>query len=155
MRGAEADLAGFGDEPGPSVCGSAQVGHCHRATGVETLGTRAFIGLDLEQLEQPGLFGGRGHHPQRAALVGQEQASRGHIQHIGAAHRHPVQEVHQVEVVDQRVGHLDECFGYPLIILDTFLPGHRCTAPSGGSGSKRSRRATTSRATSPSLRSWA
>ena len=71
MDGGEADLAGGGGEAWPAVGGAAQVGDGDGPAGVEAFRAGALVGLQLEEFEQPGLFGGGGHHLQCAALVGE------------------------------------------------------------------------------------
>ena len=90
---------------------AAQVGHRHRLAGAEAVHAGALVGLQLEQLQQPGPFRGGGHHLQRALLVGQQQPGRGDAQQLDAPLGQHVQEVDHVEVVDERVGHLDEHVG--------------------------------------------
>ena len=88
-----------------------QVGDRHRLAGAEAVHTRALVGLQLEQLQQPGPFGGGGHHLQRVLLVGQQQPGRRDAQQLDTPLGQHVQEVDHVEVVDERVGHLHEHVG--------------------------------------------
>ena len=88
-----------------------QVGDRHRLAGAEAVHARTLVGLQLEQLQQPGAFRGGGHHLQRVLPVGQQQPGRGDAQQLHAPLGQHVQEVDHVEVVDERVGHLHEHVG--------------------------------------------
>jgi hypothetical protein len=108
----EADLGGSDDETRPSA-GGGQVGHGHGPAGPETVHARALVGLQLEQLQQPGPLRRSGHHLQGISLVGQEQPGRGDAEQLYASFGQHVQEVDHVEVIDKRVSHLDEHVGQP------------------------------------------
>ena len=106
----EADLGGGGGEPRPAA-GGGQVGDRDRLAGAEAVHARPLVGLQLEQLQQPGAFGGRGHHLQRVLPVGQQQPGRRDAQQLHTSLGQHVQEVDHVEIVDESIGHLDEHVG--------------------------------------------
>jgi hypothetical protein len=110
VDGGEAHLGGGGGETWPTAS-DRQVGDRHRFAGVEAVHAGALVGLQLEQLQQPGPFRGRRHHLQRALSVGQQQPGRGDAQQLHAPLGQHVQKVDHIEVVDESVGHLHEHVG--------------------------------------------
>jgi hypothetical protein len=75
---------------------------------VEAVHAGPLVGLQLEQLQQPGPLGGGGDHLQRAVLVGQQQPGGRDAQQLDTSLGERVQKVDHVELVHQGVGHLDE-----------------------------------------------
>jgi hypothetical protein len=90
-----------------------QVADEHGLASVEAVQAGTFVGLQLEQFQQSGAFGGAGQDLQAAALVGEHQAGRGRVQQFHAPLGQLMQDVCDVVVVDQGVGHLDERLDEP------------------------------------------
>jgi hypothetical protein len=95
-------------EPRPAVGGGGQVRDGNRLARGEAVQAGAFVGLDLEQLQQPGLLGRGRDHLEPAALVGEQEPGRDGVEQADAVADELVQQLDDVVVVDQGVGHLDE-----------------------------------------------
>jgi hypothetical protein len=65
---------------------------------------RAFLGLQLEQFQDPHGLSGGGHHPQVPVESNQHQASGPHVEHLDATVGEQAQQLDHVEVGHQRVG---------------------------------------------------
>ena len=70
--------------------------------------------LDLEQLDHLGALVGGGHQLQAVVLVREQQTGRACLDEVGRVRGQHLEELDQVEVVHQGVGHLDEHLGQPL-----------------------------------------
>ena len=93
VDGGESDLAGLRGEARPAARGRGQVGDGDGPAGMEALGAGALVGLELEQLQQPGLFGGGGHQSQGVPLIGQQQPGRGDVEKADTPGGQQVQEL--------------------------------------------------------------
>jgi hypothetical protein len=105
---AEADVAGGVGEDRPPVLGRAQIDVRYGLTGGEAVQAGAFVPLQFEQLQQVRRLVGVGDHLQGAALVVEHQAGGVGVDQFDAALGQDLQEVEDVELLDQRVGQLDE-----------------------------------------------
>lgn len=146
--------------------GLGQIGEDHGFAAAVAVEARSFVILELEQFQQLRLAARRGDHLQRAAGVAEEYPRPAGVQYVHAPFAEPRQQFHHIEVGDEGVGQLHECRRQKL-----FSGCHRLTPsvragrldPIRGSGpqsvechsSNRSRRPTTSSATSPIERSRA
>jgi hypothetical protein len=61
---------------------------------------------------------GRGRHPQPAAFVAEDHPGRRHVEQLDTPFGEHVQELQDVEVIDQRVGQLDEGARHRLLPTD-------------------------------------
>ena len=102
---------GFGREPGPATVDRGQVLVHDRLAGAVAVEARAFLGLQLEQLEQAHRLAGRRHHPEVAVGRDEHQPGGGDVEHVDAAVGEQGEQLDHVEVVDQGVGQLHECPG--------------------------------------------
>lgn len=109
----EAGGPGGGDEPGPPADLRAKVLDRERLARPEALQTRAFLVLQLEELQRSGPFIRGGHQVQRATGVGQKNPGFGRIQALESPMDEEIEEIHHVEVIDQRVGQLNERLNQP------------------------------------------
>jgi hypothetical protein len=121
----EAGLQGDGPEPGPASVVPGQVLVEHGFAGAVAVETGAFLGLELEQLDQAHLLAGRGHHPQVPFGGDQHQAGGGHVEHLHAPVGEPGQQLHDIEVVNQSVGQLHHRPGQQCFSRHRTLPPHR------------------------------
>ena len=71
-------------EGGPSGPVGGQVGDEYRRAVAVAVQARAFVVLDLHQLQQTGPLAGGGHHPQPAADIDQHQPRRGDLEQLDA-----------------------------------------------------------------------
>ena len=78
----------------------------HALPGAEGIQAGAFLGLQLEQLQQAHRLARGGHQPQAAPGRGQHHPGGGDAEHADAPVREPGQQVHDVVVVNEGVGHL-------------------------------------------------
>ena len=77
--------------------------------GAEGVKTGAFLGLELEQLQQAHRLARGGHQPQaRTRRRSQHHPGGGDAEQADAPVREPGQQVDDVIVLDQGVGHLDQ-----------------------------------------------
>ena len=81
---------------------------CDGLASVEGVHARAFLSLQLEQLEQAHCLVRGGHQPEPARRMGQHHACGGHAEQVDASPGESGQQVDDVVVVDERVRHLDE-----------------------------------------------
>jgi hypothetical protein len=150
----EAGLGGPWCEFRPLRSGRGQVDVGHRPGRAERVEARTVAVLQLEQLHEPGALVGGGHEGQPAAMIREHQPDLAGAEQTGHPSREHLQELHDVEVVDERVGDVHEqrrqSFGGN--------GGHSGLPPfcqyrtDGGHAwplSNETLRATTSRATSP------
>ena len=79
-----------------------------RLAGPEGVKTGTFLGLQLEQLQQAHRLAGGGHQPQAARGRSQHHPGGGDAEQVNAPVRDPGQQVDDVIVVDEGVGHLDQ-----------------------------------------------
>ena len=107
-RRLETGLQGGGGERRPAARPGLQVLVPDRLPGTEGVQARAFLGLQLEQLQQAHRLAGGGHQPQAARGRSQHHPCGGDAEQTDAPVRQPGQQVHDVVVVDQGVGHLDQ-----------------------------------------------
>ena len=82
-----------------------------RAVAVQT---RTFGGLNLENVERMGLWGGGSHNLEIAALIAEDDARGIRLEQRNAAFGEGMQEVDGVEVGDQGIGEFDEGVGEDL-----------------------------------------
>ncbi len=99
---------GLGSEPRPTVPSVREVLAVHGRAGPETVQARAVVVLDLEQLEHLHRVAGRRRHPESTRTVGEEQPGLGQAEEVHATGGQDGEEVDDVEVGHQRVGHIDE-----------------------------------------------
>ena len=107
-RRAEAGPEGGGGEQRPPAGPGLQVLVLDGLAGAEGVQARAFLGLQLEQLQQAHRLAGGGHQPQAARRRGQHHPGGGDAEQADAPVREPGQHVNDVIVVYQGVGHLDQ-----------------------------------------------
>lgn len=114
-------------------CVGGEVSVDDRLPAVERVEARSVVVLQLEQLEELGTLGG-GRHEMRAFLgVGEQDAYGGVAGEPGDAVGEHLQEFDQVELVDERVGDLDEDFRQAFRrygghgCLPAFRPGDGCS----------------------------
>jgi hypothetical protein len=91
-------------------------------TGAEAVQSRPLGVLQHEQLEHPGFLGGRCHHLQAPMVISQDQPSGVGLQQLDAAVAQQVEKVDDVEVIDKRVGELDEHSAEALLTGHDLLP---------------------------------
>ena len=99
---------GFGHEPGPAAVDRGQVLVHDWLTRSIAVEARALLRLQLEQFQHPHRLAGRRHHPQLPVGCDQHQSSCVDVEHVDAAISEKRQQLHHVEVGDQRVGQLHE-----------------------------------------------
>jgi hypothetical protein len=87
----------------------------HRRSAAVALKAWPLLVLGLQQVQRVGALAGGGHHSQHAGGVGKQQPRLGAVQQLHAALRQTVQELDHVEVLDHRVGQLDEGLHNPLL----------------------------------------
>ena len=80
----------------------------HGLAGAEGVQAGAFLCLQLKQLQQAHRLAGGGHQPQAARGRSQHHPGGGDAEQIDAPVRDPGQQVDDVIVVDEGVGHLDQ-----------------------------------------------
>jgi hypothetical protein len=80
----------------------------HRRAAAVALKAWPLLILGLQQVQRVGALAGGGHHSQHAGGVGKQQPGLGAVQQLHAALRQTVQKLDHVEVLDHRVGQLDE-----------------------------------------------
>jgi hypothetical protein len=176
-----ASLEGGGGERGPAAGPGLQVLVCDGLAGAEGVQAGPFLGLQLEQLQQPHRLAGGGDQSQAALGRGQHHSGGGDAEQVHAPVRQTGQQVDDVVVVDEGVGHLDQrpdhvgFAGHPSSPPECERPGgrsrpvgvypargrsiyrdgglSRASAPESGVHCSRSRWAMTSSATSASRRS--
>jgi hypothetical protein len=167
LHGGEPGLAGGRREPRPPRRRGSQVRGGDGPAGPEAVQARTLVVLYLEQLKQPGGLARGSHQAQLTARVSQQQSGSGDVQQLHAAVGQHVQEVDHVEPGHQRVSQLDERLRQQLSVHHRSpsqqqaarpASGHQHarshawpSSPGSGSGRRRSRRATMSRARSDSL----
>ena len=98
-RGEPGPQGGGGERrppPGPGL----QVLVADTLAGPEGIQARAFLGLQLEQLQQPHRLTGGGHQPQAARRRSQHHPGGGDAEQADAPARQPGQQVHDVVVLD-------------------------------------------------------
>jgi hypothetical protein len=95
------------------VVGGLEIGVDHRSPGREAVEAGSLVVLQLEELEGPAAVVGRGHVLQPPVVVGQQQSDRGRTADRRGVVGELVQELDEVEVGDEGVGHLDEHVGEP------------------------------------------
>ena len=101
----------FGGESGPAAVDRGQVlvhDWLARPVAVEA---RAFLRLQLEQLQHAHGLAGGSHHPQVTVWCDQHESSGVDVEHVDATVSKQRQQLHHVEVGDERVGQLDERLG--------------------------------------------
>ena len=98
----------LGCEPGPAAVGQGEVLVHDRPAAAVTVQARAFLGLQLEQLQDPHGLAGGGHHPQVAVGPANMRPAAADVEHVDAAVRQPGQQFDYVEVRHQRVGQLHQ-----------------------------------------------
>ena len=76
--------------------------------GAEGIQAGAFLGLQLEQLQQAHRLARGGHQAQPALGRGQHHPGGGNAEQLYALVREPGQQVDDVVVVNEGVGHLGE-----------------------------------------------
>ena len=76
--------------------------------GAEGVQAGPFLGLELEQLQQAHRLARGGHQPQAARGRNQHHPGGGDAEQIDAPVRDPGQQLDDVIVVDEGVGHLDQ-----------------------------------------------
>jgi hypothetical protein len=74
----------FGREAGPAAVDRGQVLVQDWLAGAVTVQARAFLGLQLKELQDPHGFAGGGHHPQVAAGSGEHESGGGDVEHLDA-----------------------------------------------------------------------
>ena len=79
-----------------------------RLAAAVTVQAGTFLGLQLEQFQEPHGLAGGGHHPQVAVGPGQHETGGGDVEHLDAAVGQPGQQLDHVEVRHQRVGQLHQ-----------------------------------------------
>ena len=84
------------------------IGHRHQTTGQVAVETRAFVVLDLEQLEQADLLGGRTHDAEPPRDVGQQDARSRDVEQLDTTRRQHGEHVDDIEVGHEGVDDLDE-----------------------------------------------
>ena len=95
-------------EPWPALVGG-EILDRHRGSGVHALDAgSALAALQLEELQHPGRLAGGGQELGLQAVVEQEQARLLHRQQLDDGVHQPVEQVHDVVVVDQGVGQRHE-----------------------------------------------
>ena len=124
-----------GREPGPAARTGAQVLMFDALAGPEGVQAGAFVGLQLEQFQDPHGLVGRGHQPQLPVGGGQHHPGCGHAQQRHAAVGQPGEQLHHVEVIDQGVGQLDQHLHHG------GLSGHLSLPPKPVGATRRGRRA--------------
>ena len=95
-----------GGEPRPAPGAGAQVLVLDPLAGAVGVQAGPFLGLQLEDLQHPHRFAGRGHQAQLPVGGGEHHAGGGDAEQVHAPVGQAGQQVHHVVVVDQRVGHL-------------------------------------------------
>jgi len=104
----EAGTERLGGEPGPTMAVGGQIDFEDRLTGVVAVETRALAGLQFEQLQPAHRLAGGGHHPQITVGTDQHEPGGPDSQHLDATVGEQGQQLHDVEVRDERVGQLHE-----------------------------------------------
>ena len=99
-----AAAANEGQRPDPGV----QVLVFDALAGAEGVQARAFLGLQLEQLQQAHRLAGGGHQRQAALGRGQHHPGGGDAKQADAPVRQPGQQVHDVIVIHQGTGNLHQ-----------------------------------------------
>jgi hypothetical protein len=130
-RRGEAGLEGGSGERRPPAGPGLQILVLNGLAGAEGVQARAFLGLQLEQLQQAHRFAGGGHQRQAARRRGQHHPGGGDAKEGNASVRDPGQHVDDVIVAGQGVGHLDQRPDH------VGFPGHLHSpsrAPNGRSG---------------------
>ena len=107
----------------PSTVGQVLVHD--RLAGAVAVEARAFLGLQLEQLQHAHGLAGGGHHPQVAVGRDQHEPGRGDVEHVDAAVGEQRQQLDHVEVGDERVGQLHERPGEHRFSRHRDLPSRR------------------------------
>ena len=79
--------------------------------------------LQLEELDNAHCLTRRGGEPEVSFRCDEHQAGGRDVEHDDAAIDEQRQEINHVEVVDQRVGELDEGFGQYILVCHTGLLG--------------------------------
>ena len=76
--------------------------------GAVAVQARTLLGLDLEELEHAHGLARRGHHPQVAVGRDQHETGGADVEHVDTAVSEQREQLHDVEVGDERVGQLHE-----------------------------------------------
>jgi hypothetical protein len=92
-----------GSELGPSVDGHGEVLVHDRLAGAKTLGTRAFFGLPLEQLQHTHRIAGRGDDPQLSRRRKQHDPGGANIEDVHTPIGEQGQQIYDVKVVNESV----------------------------------------------------
>ena len=98
----------LGRESGPAAVDRGQVLVHDRLAGAVAVEAGAFLGLQLEQLQHAHGLAGGGHHPQVAVGGDQHEPGGADVEHVDATVGEQGQQLHDVEVGDERVGQLHE-----------------------------------------------
>jgi hypothetical protein len=106
-RRLETSLEGRGREQRPAAGRGLQVLLLDPLPGTEGVQARAFLSLELEQLQQAHGLAGGGHQPEAAGRGSQHHPGGRHPQQADAPVSQPGQQIDDVVVIDQGVGHLD------------------------------------------------
>jgi hypothetical protein len=107
-RRLEAGLEGSGGKRRPAAGPGIKVLVPDALAGAEGIQAGAFLLLELEQLQQAHRLAGGGHQPQGARGRSQHHPGGGDAEQVDAPVRDPGQQVDDVIVVDEGVGHLDQ-----------------------------------------------
>jgi hypothetical protein len=102
---------GVRSEPRPSLDGVAQLCAGHQLPRRKGLQARSLFVLQLEQLEQACLLGGRRHHSQVAVCVGEQDPDGVSVDEFDASVGQHRQQVDDVEVGHESVRKLEERAG--------------------------------------------
>ena len=108
---------------GPSALGLGQILVEHGLARAIAVQAGPLFGLELEQLQDPHRLAGGRHHPQIPLGGGQHQARRRRLEHLDAPVDEQGQQLHDVELVDERIGQPDQGLGQQR------LPGHGLILP--------------------------
>ena len=98
----------FGREAGPLVVAGGEVLVQHGFTGAVGVEAGSFLGLVLEQFEQPHGLVRRGHDPEVSFRGDQHETGRSDVEYVDAAVGEQAQQLDDVEVRDEGVGEVDE-----------------------------------------------
>jgi hypothetical protein len=111
VDGVEAGGERLGREAGPAVVGGGEVLVEDGLAGAVAVQAGAFLGLDLEELQDAHGVAGGGHDPQVAFWRDEHEPGCSDIEHVDASVGEHREELDDVEVGHERVGQLHEGLG--------------------------------------------
>ena len=116
-----------GANDGQRSAASGEVRDDDRRAGAVAVEAGALVVLDLEQLEQPRVLAGGADVVERAVATGQHHPGGTASGDVGGMGRDGVEELDEVEVGHEGVGHLDEdgCQSLDLYAHVVFIPYRR------------------------------